>query len=52
MRTQREDVAAALAALVGREDASGLGIDVVGGETPIREALDAVIKKGETDFVL
>jgi nucleoside-diphosphate-sugar epimerase len=48
----REDVAAALAALLDREDASGLSIDVVGGETPVQEALDAAIKKGETDLVL
>jgi len=45
-------VAASLAALLNRDDASGLGIDVIGGETPIQEALDAAIKKGETDFIL
>jgi len=39
-----------LALLVDREDAAGLALDIVGGETPIGEALDAAIKKGETDF--
>ncbi|KAK6993108.1 hypothetical protein R3P38DRAFT_2801154 [Favolaschia claudopus] len=46
----RDDVATALAALLDREDAVGLAIDMVGGEPPIAEGLDAVIKKGETDF--
>jgi hypothetical protein len=45
-------VAAALVALLDREDASGLGIDVIGGEIPIQEALDAAIKKGETDLIV
>ncbi|CAK5271936.1 unnamed protein product [Mycena citricolor] len=47
----REDVALALASLVDREGAAGLGIDIVGGETPIAEGLDAFIKKGESDFL-
>jgi nucleoside-diphosphate-sugar epimerase len=47
----RDDVAEALALLVDREDAAGLAIDLVGGDTPIQEAIDAVIKKGETDFL-
>jgi len=47
----REDVAKALAVLADREDAAGLAIDIVGGETPIEEGLDAVIKKGDTDFL-
>ncbi|KXN90764.1 hypothetical protein AN958_03651, partial [Leucoagaricus sp. SymC.cos] len=47
----RDDVAKALALLVDRVDAAGLTIDIVGGETPVAEALDAVIKKGETDFL-
>ena len=48
---QRDDVALALALLVDREDAAGLAIDFVGGETPIGEGLDAAIKRGETDFL-
>jgi len=47
----RDDVAEALALLVDREDAAGLAIDIAGGDTPIKEALDAVVKKGETDFL-
>ena len=50
-RLQRDDVAEALALLVDREDAAGLAIDLVGGDTPIKEAIDAVIEKGETDFL-
>jgi hypothetical protein len=37
--------------LVEREDAAGLGIDIVGGDTPVEEGLDAFIKRGETDFL-
>jgi hypothetical protein len=48
---QREDVAKVLAKLVDREDACGLAMDLAGGDVPIEEALDAVIKKGETDFL-
>ncbi len=48
---KRDDVAKTLALLVGRDDAAGLAIDVIGGDTPIEEALDAFIKKGETDFL-
>ncbi|KAJ7868563.1 NADH(P)-binding-domain-containing protein [Mycena olivaceomarginata] len=47
----RDDVALALAKLLDREDAAGLAIDIVGGETPIEAGLDAFIKKGETDFL-
>ncbi|KAF7369764.1 hypothetical protein MVEN_00308500 [Mycena venus] len=47
----RDDVATALAMLLEREDAAGLAIDIVGGDTPIAEGLDAMIKKGETDFL-
>lgn len=47
---QRDDVAKTLALLLDREDAAGLAIDLIGGDTPIEEGLDAVIKKGETDF--
>ena len=44
-------MAKVLALLVDREDAAGLAIDVVGGDALIEEALDAFIKKGETDFL-
>jgi len=47
----RDDVAKALALLLDREDAAGLAIDMAGGDTPIEEALDAAIRKGETDFL-
>uniref|UniRef100_A0A8H7XTM1 NAD(P)-binding domain-containing protein n=1 Tax=Psilocybe cubensis TaxID=181762 RepID=A0A8H7XTM1_PSICU len=47
----RDDVAKVLALLADREDAAGLAIDFVGGDTPIEEGLDAFIKKGETDFL-
>ncbi|KAI0042756.1 NAD(P)-binding protein [Auriscalpium vulgare] len=47
----RDDVAAVLAQLVDREDAAGLAMDVIGGSTPISEALDAFVQKGETDFL-
>jgi len=36
---------------VDREDAAGLAIDIVGGDTPIQEGLNEAIKKGETDFL-
>jgi len=48
----RDDVAQTLALLVDRDDASNIALDLVGGETPIAEALDVAIKKGETDFPL
>ena len=44
-------MAEVLALLVDREDAGGLGIDLVGGDNPIEKGLDAFIKKGETDFL-
>ncbi|KAJ7206301.1 hypothetical protein GGX14DRAFT_643302 [Mycena pura] len=47
----RDDVATALACLLDRDDAAGLAIDIVGGDTPIAGGLDAAIKKGETDFL-
>ncbi|KAF5347317.1 hypothetical protein D9756_009915 [Leucocoprinus leucothites] len=47
----RDDVAKTLALLIDREAAAGLTIDLVGGETPIEEGLDAFIRKGETDFL-
>lgn len=48
---QRDDLAELLALLVRRDDAAGLAIDAVGGETPIKDGLDTVIQKGETDFL-
>jgi hypothetical protein len=48
---QRQDVAEALALLIDREDAAGLAIDIVGGETPIQQGLNEFIKKGETDWL-
>jgi nucleoside-diphosphate-sugar epimerase len=47
----RQDVAEALALLIDREDAAGLAIDIVGGETPIQQGLNEFIKKGETDWL-
>ncbi|KAF8186005.1 NADH(P)-binding-domain-containing protein [Pholiota molesta] len=47
----RDDVAKALALLIDRQDAAGLAIDIVGGDTPLQDGLDAFIKKGETDFL-
>jgi len=47
----RDDVATTLALLVERADAAGLALDLVGGETPISEALDNAIQKGETDWL-
>jgi hypothetical protein len=37
--------------LIDRDDAAGLAIDAVGGDTPIKDGLDAAIQKGETDFL-
>lgn len=48
--TQRQDIAQALALLLDREDAAGLAIDVVGGDTPISQGLDAAIKKKESAY--
>lgn len=47
----RDDVAYTLALLADRPDAAGLGIDLNGGNDKIEEALDAFIKKGESDFL-
>ncbi|KZT33074.1 NAD(P)-binding protein [Sistotremastrum suecicum HHB10207 ss-3] len=47
----RDDVAATLALLVDRPDAGGLALDLVGGETPIAEALDAAIKDRVTAWI-
>lgn len=46
-----EDFATVLILLLDREDAAGLALDVVAGETPISEGLNAAIKRGETDFL-
>ena len=48
---QRQDIAQTLALLLDRDDAAGLALDVVGGQTPIADALDAAIKKGESAFL-
>ncbi|KAG6915482.1 hypothetical protein DXG01_011313 [Tephrocybe rancida] len=47
----RDDVAKALALLADREDAAGLALDMVAGDSPIEQSLDAAIKRGETDFL-
>ncbi|KII90103.1 hypothetical protein PLICRDRAFT_40303 [Plicaturopsis crispa FD-325 SS-3] len=44
----RDDVAQVLALLADREDAAGLALDLVGGDTPLDEGLDAAIKKRVT----
>jgi len=46
----RDDVAQTLFLLADREDAHGLAFDLVGGDTPIPEALNAAISKRETAF--
>jgi hypothetical protein len=40
-----------LALLVDRPDAARLAVDLVGGTSDIPTALDAFIKKGETDWL-
>ena len=40
-----------LALLADRPDAAGLAIEVGEGEDRIEDALDAFIKKGETEFL-
>lgn len=47
---QRQDIAQTLALLLNREDAAGLALDVVGGETPIPDALESAIEKRESNF--
>ncbi|KAF6750444.1 NADH(P)-binding-domain-containing protein [Ephemerocybe angulata] len=47
----RDDVALALFLLSDREDAAGLAIDFVGGNTPIIEGLDAFISRRVTDWL-
>ncbi|KAF8332414.1 NADH(P)-binding-domain-containing protein [Cantharellus anzutake] len=41
----RDDVAQALFLLANRKDIYGLSLDIVGGDTPIQEGLDAAIAK-------
>ncbi|KAF6744885.1 NADH(P)-binding-domain-containing protein [Ephemerocybe angulata] len=47
----RDDVALALFLLSDRPEAAGLSIDLVGGETPVIEGLDAFISRGVTDWL-
>jgi len=47
----RDDVAATLALLVDRPDASTLALNLIGGATPLKEALDAAIKDRATAWV-
>ena len=47
---QRQDVAQTLALLLDRDDAAGLALDVIGGPTPISQALSAAIEKKDTAF--
>lgn len=47
---QRDDVAAVLFEISSRPDADGLALDLVGGEEPIRDQLDAFISRRESDF--
>ncbi|KAL5520186.1 hypothetical protein ACEPAG_9399 [Sanghuangporus baumii] len=47
----KDDIAYTLALLADRPDAAGLAIDVAAGDDKIEDALDAFIKKGETDFL-
>lgn len=44
-------MALTLAKLLDREDASGLALDLIGGDTDIGDALDAAIKKRESAFL-
>jgi hypothetical protein len=43
-------VAAVLVALLEREDANGKAFDLIGGETPIADAVDRAISSGESDL--
>ena len=44
----REDVAAVLAALIERDDAHGLAPDLVGGSTPIAEAVEQAVTQKQS----
>ena len=46
----REDVAAFVIECMKNEGTKGLAIDVVGGETPIRDAVAAVVKERVDTF--
>lgn len=46
----REDVAGTVWACVKNEGTVGLAFDVVGGDTPIEEAVGEVVEKGEDTF--
>ncbi|KIJ40997.1 hypothetical protein M422DRAFT_48792 [Sphaerobolus stellatus SS14] len=50
MTVSRDDVAQTLFELAYRPDAHGLALDLINGKTPIKDALDVAIKKGETDY--
>ncbi|KAF7966905.1 hypothetical protein HWV62_36621 [Athelia sp. TMB] len=49
-KISRQDVAQTLALLLDRDDAAGLALDVIGGPTPILQALSAAIEKKDTAF--
>jgi len=49
-KISRQDVAQTLALLLDRDDAAGLALDVIGGDTPIAQALSAAIEKKDTAF--
>lgn len=46
----REDVAATIFACMQNEGTVGLAFDVVGGETPIEEAVKGVVERKEDTF--
>jgi len=46
----RQDVAEILASLLDRDDAAGLALNVIGGETGISEALNVAIEKKDNAF--
>ncbi|KAI0781808.1 hypothetical protein C8Q75DRAFT_568756 [Abortiporus biennis] len=43
----RDDVASLVALIVDKPEAAGLIVDVIGGDTPLQQALDAAVKSGE-----
>ncbi|TFK48183.1 NAD(P)-binding protein [Heliocybe sulcata] len=47
----RDDVAKTLALLLDRPDAAGLALDLVGGETPLADGLDAVVRNKVTAWI-
>lgn len=44
-------MAMALALLLDRDDASGLAINIAGGETPLEDGLATLISRRQTDFL-